>query len=322
MHNRYMIDDAVDLLEAVHRYGGVNAAADVLGRSASGVSRRLQGLADELDVALLRRVGRAVELTSAGEALLAKLPELRRAQESVLAALAEAADPEVGELRLAAHTFAVAEILPQALDDWRARRPRSRWRIREAEPATGMDLLADRRADLVLMPVGPATPDATDPRFLVEQLLAEPIDLVLPPQHRLTGAESATLEQLREDPWILGSPGQGSREEILAACRRAGYQPVAAHHAQDWAALSGLVAAGEGVSLLPRLSPTHSGVVRVALSGVSAPTRSIVAVSPRGSEERSLHRDTVETLRAVARTRVHQLGSTAARSDDGRGCCG
>ncbi|WP_258934843.1 LysR family transcriptional regulator [Nesterenkonia pannonica] len=96
-----LMDDAVPLLEAVAEYGGVTAAADVLGRNASGISRKIQRLASDLGVPLLERRGRNVELTAAAEALVQAAPHLHAADEAARMAVADAADPAVGEVRVA-----------------------------------------------------------------------------------------------------------------------------------------------------------------------------------------------------------------------------
>ncbi len=302
-----LIDDALPLLEAVAEYGGVNAAAEVLGRNASGISRQLQRLSAELGTELLRRRGRHVELTDAAQALVREAPHLHAAEERARSALADAADPKTGEVRIAAHVFAVSSIVVPALPGWQTQHPQSRWLLRETEPARAQRLLVSREADLVVMPAGPHTPAADHPRFTVRRLVVEPVDLIISQRHPLA-AETGEIDLLEvaEERWILGSPGQGSRQEILEHCSKAGFTPAEGHHAQDWTAVSSLVAAGLGVSFMPRMAPTHPGVVRVPLSGPVAPVRTILMVMRRGSENWSLLADTLEALTTTAAERVER----------------
>ncbi|GAA1810162.1 LysR family transcriptional regulator [Nesterenkonia flava] len=294
-----LIDEALPLLEAVSEFGGVNAAADVLGRSASGISRQIQRLSAEVGTPLLRRRGRQVELTAAARALVREAPHLHAA-ERVRAALAEATDPQAGEVRLAAHVFAMSAIVVPGLRRWSVAHDHSTWRVRETEPAQGQQLLTSRTADVVIMPAGPDTPAADHPRFSVEPLVLEPVDLIVPPGHELASrTDEVSLDEAANQAWILGSPGQGSRQEILQHCSRAGFIPAEGHHAQDWTSVSTLVAGGLGVSLLPRMASTHPGVVRVRLSGPTAPVRSVLMVLRRGAQERQLLRETMSTLRAT-----------------------
>lgn len=302
-----LVDDALPLLEAVAEYGGVNAAADALGRNASGISRQLQRLSAELGTPLLRRRGRTVELTDAAQALVREAPHLHAAEERARSALADAADPQTGQMRIAAHAFAVSSLLLPALPSWQERHPRSRWALRESEPANAQRLLTSREADLVVMPAGPHTPAADHPRFTVRRLVVEPVDLIIGRSHPLAAEQGRIdLLEVAEERWILGSPGQGSRQEILEHCSKAGFTPTEGHHAQDWTAVSSLVAAGLGVSFMPRMAPTHPGVVRVPLSGPIAPVRTILMVMRRGSEGWSLLADTMEALTMTAAARVQR----------------
>ncbi|NLS10860.1 LysR family transcriptional regulator [Nesterenkonia sp. MY13] len=296
-----LIDPAIGLLEAVSEYGGVNAAADVLGRNASGISRQIQRLADDLGVPLLRRRGRAVELTGAARALVREAPHLHAADERVRAALVEATDPQAGEIRVAAHVLAISSIVVPALRRWTQQRPAASWNIRESEPFNAQRLLTSRAADLVIMPAGSHAPASDHPRFSVHRLVVEPVDIIVPRGHPLaTREDEVTLQEAADDPWIFGSVGQGSRQEILEHCSKAGFTPAERHHAQDWTSVSTLVAAGLGVSLLPRMAPIHPGVVRVTLSGPTAPVRSLLMVLRRGNERRTLLRETMEILESTA----------------------
>ncbi|WP_258934842.1 LysR substrate-binding domain-containing protein [Nesterenkonia pannonica] len=134
-----------------------------------------------------------------------------------------------------------------ALGRWRPAWPQSPWRVREVEPSQGPRLLAGRQADIVIMPAGPHTPPDDHPRFSVRRLVTEPVDLIVPRGHPLSAREDEVLlSEAKEDLWILGSPWQGSRQEILEQCSKVGFTPSEGHHAQDWTAVSTLVASGLG----------------------------------------------------------------------------
>lgn len=75
----------------------------------------------------------------------------------------------------------------------------------------------------------------------------------------------------------------------LAACQAAGFRPTIAHYADEWDIGTALVAHGFGISLLPRLAPIRrDDVVRLRLSGPTAPVRRIVAVTRTGSAEQKM----------------------------------
>src|SRR5437763_12778170 len=95
--------------------GSIRAAAERLVVTQSAVSASLTALQKSLGVRLIRREGRGLRLTEAGETyaeyvrgLLGLLDEARNAAAAV-------ADPERGELRIAALTTAGEQILPGLL---------------------------------------------------------------------------------------------------------------------------------------------------------------------------------------------------------------
>ena len=57
----------------------------------------------------------------------------------------------------------------------------------------------------------------------------------------------------REAPWIVASPDTLCHVMAVRACQAAGFTPRIRHHADDFATVLALVAAGQGVALVPEL---------------------------------------------------------------------
>jgi len=68
------------------------------------------------------------------------------------------------------------------------------------------------------------------------------------------GDPIAGLGDTRDMPWIMASPGTLCHKVILHVCRAAGFKPRARHHADDFQTVLALVAADQGVSLVPELA--------------------------------------------------------------------
>lgn len=68
------------------------------------------------------------------------------------------------------------------------------------------------------------------------------------------GGELARLMgRWRDAPWITASPGTMCREMTMRACQAAGFTPLVRHQVDDFATVLALVAAGQGVALVPQL---------------------------------------------------------------------
>src|SRR3954468_10992952 len=106
----------LETLRAVHRQGGVTAAAAVLHLTPSAVSQQLAALSREMGVPLTERVGRGLRLTLAGQALAEAAADVAVAVERARAACAAFADRPVGTVRVSAFQSAAQLLLPGLLD--------------------------------------------------------------------------------------------------------------------------------------------------------------------------------------------------------------
>ena len=249
-------------LEAVAREGSFGRAATSLGYTQSAVSQQIATLERIVGARLVERPGgpRPVSLTEAGELLLrhaeAIVARLAAAQAD-LAALAEGA---AGVLRVGIYQSVGARVLPELMRRFSAAWPRVE--IRLTESSSDSDLLEEvERGELDLtfadlpLPEGP---------FESAELLRDPYVLLLPPSSPLADrAEPPTLRELsRLD--LIGYRSCRSLRRVEAALR----DPLKFVFRSDQnGTVQGLVAAGVGAALLPRLAvdPADDGVVRIDL---------------------------------------------------------
>ncbi|MFC7650227.1 LysR substrate-binding domain-containing protein [Streptosporangium lutulentum] len=61
------------------------------------------------------------------------------------------------------------------------------------------------------------------------------------------------LARRRDDPWIASTPGTLCHTMTVRACQAAGFAPRVRHHIDDFATVLAMVAAGQGVALVPEL---------------------------------------------------------------------
>ncbi|MCZ4322615.1 LysR substrate-binding domain-containing protein [Pseudomonas anguilliseptica] len=93
--------------------GSISAAAEQLTQTASGVSRALSRLEEKLDVTLLRRTTRRLELTEEGQAFLAQARKILEAVESAEEQMKVRRQKPAGRLRVnAAAPFMLHAVVP------------------------------------------------------------------------------------------------------------------------------------------------------------------------------------------------------------------
>ena len=275
------------VLREVALRGSFSAAAEALTYSQSAVSQQIAALEREAGTRLVERNGRGIRLTDAGRALV------RRA-DAILVELA-AADAELqaiaglrgGRVRVSTFASAATALLPAAVTAFRAAHPAVQVELSLVEATDeAVGGLRTGRADLVLVarPAGQPLGDQVEAHLLFE----DPMLAVLPGSHRLARRPTLHLDDLAAEPWVLGGgPGCSDRATILRACHAAGFEPrvTVDFPTDDYNATQGMVAAGAGVTLLPRLAlavPRDDLTVR-PLAG-AGPSRDVVAAVRRGDQ--------------------------------------
>ncbi len=272
-----MIDQRLHVLRVVAETGTIRAAASRLGYTASAISQQLRALARELGVVLLEHEGRGVRLTPAATLLLERGDELIAHWESIRGELQRTTGQGVGRLRLAGFSTAASALLPEVATTVAESFPRSRVQIVEADPTVCVSLVLSENADLAVVVGSVGLPPSGDPRFEQQHLLDDPLDLLVPKGHHLAGGGPIPLADAAGEPWIMDRPGSAHHGLVSTACAAAGFTPMQAHQVVEWDTGAALVAAGFGVSMVPRLAriPGEEGLVRVPLRGDPHPVRHV-----------------------------------------------
>ena len=168
-------------------------------------------------------------------------------------------------MRIGAFPTAVRTLLPAALVELGRRHPGLELMVTELDPVAVPAALRDRRLDVGLVNDYDVVPVKPDAGLDTVPLLDETVFLAVPPGLRV-GADP--VRAVRDADWILAGPGTLCHTVTLHVCRTAGFAPRARHHADDFATVLALVAAGQGVSLVPELAAAQppDGVRLIPLS--------------------------------------------------------
>jgi DNA-binding transcriptional LysR family regulator len=238
------------LLRELRRLGTIAAVAQALSYTPSAVSQQLSALEREAGVPLLRRRGRGVELTAAGADLADRAGPVLVLLEEAAAALAAARQELTGELRIGAFPSAVRTFLPPALVALGRAHPQLDLRVTELDPAEVPGALQAGTLDLALVHAYDYVPAAPDPALALEAVFDETIYLAVAAGDAAAGEVAAQ----RAAPWIVASPGTLCHLMTMRLCEDAGFGPRIRHYADDFAAVLALVAAGQGVAVVPALA--------------------------------------------------------------------
>ncbi len=253
-------DESMDLrklryFDAVVRQGGFTRAAEHLHVAQPAISAQIRQLEAELGVQLLQRTTRRVELTHAGELVLAHARSILGQVGELRDSLAGLASVLRGTVRIGATEVLGTLDLPAAMAAFHARWPGVGLSLRSGLVTTLLAQLRDRELDFVVAPIHGDLPR----RYVALPLVEERIVLIARIGHPLEGARKVTLAAVRNEAFVCLPQGSGLRAILSAAAAREGFRPAVEFEAPSPARIRDFVAAGLGVGLLARSAALAPG---------------------------------------------------------------
>jgi len=286
-------------LRAVAEEGSFGRAAERLGYTQSAVSQQIATLERIVGEQLVERPGgpRPVSLTEAGRLLLhhadAIVGRLRAAQADLHALQAG----ESGTLRVGTFQSVGARVLPEVMRRFAEQWPSIEVMLEELEDDESARAIELGTIDVgfVQLPVGEA------PLETVE-LLHDPYVLIVPAGSPLAHRR-ATLNDVASQT-LVGFRDHHALDSVVAAFNAAGLDPHWTFRSNDNPTVQGLVAAGLGVAVMPKLT-IDSADRRTAIVdlGGAVPPRIIAVAWHRDRYASPALRAFVETARAAVATR-------------------
>ena len=223
-------------------------AAEILHVAQPALSQQIRQLESDLGLRLFERTTRRVSLTPGGSAFLPHARHLLVTAQGVARAAAELRAGERGNLRVGFVDSAAYEFVPRFLH-----------RFRQASPAVTLQLhtmSSDEQAEALVagrIDIGIARITLDNAGLEATVLDNEPLVAAMPSGHRLAGESSIRLRELRDDEFVgfarEQSPTLHARLRVMLAPHGVTYSP--AIEATEYTTILGLVAAGEGVALVP-----------------------------------------------------------------------
>src|SRR5437868_1363142 len=126
--------------------------------------------------------------------------------------------------------------------------------------------------------------------------------LPVPHDHPLASRKTVAIADLRGVPLVMFRDGYDLRAATVAACRRAGFEPVFALEGGEMDGVLRFAAAGIGVAVVPSLVIDPAGPLR-AIRLAEPLTRTIGFANRRDRRLSRAGREFVETVRALVRAR-------------------
>jgi len=233
----------------------VTEVSELDGVTQSGVSRALARLEAEVGTPLLRRSGRTLRLTRAGEVFKPHVDSMLRRFDDGIASVGQFVSPETGTVALAFQQSLGTWLVPDLVRSFRARHPGVQFRLTQVrDELHGLPLdggIADLEIGTRRFRTRPEDMRPGDLPARTEPIGTEPLRLALPRAHRLAERGRIRLKDVAREPFIALKPTSALRKLADDLCRQAGFSPAIVFEGDDLTNLRGLVAAGLGVAVVP-----------------------------------------------------------------------
>jgi DNA-binding transcriptional LysR family regulator len=240
-HLRYFVAVASEL--------SFSRAAETLLIAQPALSTQIADLEREIGTSLLFRNKRVVRLTAAGAIFLEESRAILAAADSAKERALRASRGEVGELRIGFFAAPIMYILPDLIRGYRAAFPSVAIRMHELTPDRQLTAMVREEIDIGF--TRPLPPGHSD--LAVQTLFRERFYAVVAETHPLATRRRIKLSELAREAFVLleRRVAVGLYDHIISACRAAAFSPTVNHAPDLMATVLTLVAAEQGVSLVP-----------------------------------------------------------------------
>ncbi|MGQ7847003.1 LysR family transcriptional regulator [Granulosicoccus sp. 3-233] len=257
--------DGIQAFVAIAETGGFTAASEYLHVTQTALTRRIQKLESYLDLRLIDRTTRYVELTPVGREFL---PQAKSIVEEVTRAVDRLKDVSkhgVGHFTIASIPTMASYKLPEAIKRYSLTHPGNHIRVIDTNAFDVRDAVLHGKAELG---VGMSTEH--HPELEETPLLEEPYMFFCPADHPLGNKKRVVWSDLNDSHLITISTLSANRVLMDYQLAKHGIKLSGTYEVRHLSTALGLVSAGVGVAILPEstLEPRiRSGISRILLSG-------------------------------------------------------
>ena len=226
------------------KHGSFSKAATELSLTAPAVSMQMKDLEGELGMALFARVGRRVELTSAGEYFLVYVKRIAANLRDAEATLSKLQGVQSGTLKIGLVSTA-KYFLPQLLSRFREEHFGLQIKLEVRNRNQMVELLRDGDIDLAIMG---RTPGDMDVR--IEPFAKHPHAFIACPQHPLAARQGISPLVLNQMELIVREEGSGTRAIMERFLNDRGLTPLVTMEMSSNESIKQAVMADLGISFV------------------------------------------------------------------------
>lgn len=245
-------------------------AAEACFVSQPALSMQIKKLEDTLGVKLLERSGKSVLLTEIGTAITEQARNILQQVEELREVAKSAKDPYSGELKVGIIPTLAPYLLPLVVPSLSKKFPKISFYLIEEQTTLLIEKLKTGKIDAAFL-----APPVLETGFANALLFEEEFLLAVPNKHGLAKRKVITQSGISNQNVLLLEEGHCMREQTLDVCHKIKASETQNFRATSLETLRHMVAAGNGITLMPKLAQrSNDGIAYIPFSSPK-PTRSI-----------------------------------------------
>ncbi|ABB14549.1 MULTISPECIES: selenium metabolism-associated LysR family transcriptional regulator [Carboxydothermus] len=232
--------------------GSISKAAKLMHLSQPALSTQIAALENQLQVKLMERTNRGIELTEAGETLLYYAKRICNLVKNLNEEIERLKNLEEEELSIGAASTIGGYALPCSIYIFQEKYESARIKLTIMNTEKVIEALLDRQID-----IGLVESNIESNEFISSHLTYDELVLVVPNNNSYKNKEILTLDELRTLPFIIREKGSGIRQTIEKALAEKGLNISDLNIVMEVNSIDAIkvaVESGKGVSLLPRFA--------------------------------------------------------------------
>ena len=229
-----------------------NNAAKELNISQPPLSKQIKQLEEELDVQLLNRTNRKVELTEAGAYFANSCKFVLNLIEKEVETTKRIHRGELGEIVLGFSGSVVHELLPIVIKETNSKYPDIKLMVEQHTSSEQIEGLLNGNIN-----VGMLVSPVNEEKLNILPIIEEGFVAVVPLDHPLSHSKGKLdVKELANESFIMTpeQSGKGYFDSIISLCKNEGFYPYIVQNAQEQQTIISLVAADLGVAIVPESS--------------------------------------------------------------------
>jgi len=240
---------------SITRLGSFSKAAEVLYFSQPAISAHIKELEYEYGTKLFNRVGRKVELTKSGEALVYYVESILDTFEESKKAINNLKDVGKGELSIGTSSLPGIHLVPEYLSHFKEQNPDVTFNITISKAADIREMVLKNKLDIGI--IGSQESEETDARLDETIIGKDEMVLAIPNTYPLSGKGKVSIRELENMELIVSFKNTLSRQAINRLFLKYDVSYIIKHEINDKAMRMSMVQNGLGSAFF-----THSEIRR------------------------------------------------------------